>query len=462
MAVFLDSPRRDEALFSLVSQYGDSMCVQRWPAFLITLFGYRASLCPCIAFNLDHVAFQTRDSLGMSGVDVANRLTAYPYLTKFGTRADSLRLLGEMLVLFPGLKSRATLQLLRSRPYLRYCRRCWDQDRLAGHLPYWRRSHQLPGVVTCHEHHSFLYERYVPDGRSAPWPLAEVNSGDKRIDFALSDDSRRNVDAVSVRSASLLTIADATIETSNERLREMARDCGFGRGNWSVAADEILCDLTQFFGAAYLDAVGCSAHSTTENWVAGRLGLRRSSLATLPYVLLDVFLADRVRGQGASQRVLCRNAFAPHDPPHVVDYIARRRGRYFALCQCGFGFTFLNSSCVRSNDIQVHQVGFYFADEARKLHSSGVSLRAIAKELEVSASTVRRLVNGQYGGPDCVSIEAGRARLGQEWRVLVWQTGGAKAASKANTCLVIALTRFVPEQLAGGRGVRGQFRDEGV
>jgi len=83
-----------------------------------------------------------------------------------------------------------------------------------------------------------------------------------------------------------------------------------------------------------------------------------------------------------------------------------------------------------------------------------MSMRAIASRLSVSTSTACRLLQGQYGGPACVSIENCRARLGREWEILKAVTGGAKTASTTNSSLVIALTHSAPEFLDGGRGVR--------
>lgn len=105
-------------------------------------------------------------------------------------------------------------------------------------------------------------------------------------------------------------------------------------------------------------------------------------------------------------------------------------------------------------DVHVDQYGFYYAQKAMRFREAGMSIRAIASQLSVGTSTARRLLQGQYGGPACVSIESCRARLGREWEILKAVTGGAKAAGMTNSCLATALTHSAPEFLDGGRGAR--------
>ena len=452
MAVFLEQPQPDETLFSLVEAYARATGVNRWAAFLHDLFGYRASFCASISFNLDHFASETRDSLGMSGAAIAENLTLYPYLKVFRGDEQAMSLLREMLVLIPGLKSRATLQLIQGSSVVRYCRICWAEDRRDGRRPYWRRAHQLPGVVLCVHHNLFLYERMTSISRCASWPVAgRCEVTDRRIDCDPRGSRRDRLLLVAEKSVSLLHEECERVETSQEALRGRARACGYGKGHWSVAARTISEDVSNFFGTKYLTAIRCPIDST-DSWVAGRLCARRQSPATLPYVLLDVFLsAQSINKPWARPR--CLNRFAPHGESHPMDWLELRQGRYFALCRCGYGISF----CVSGSDMverRVTQYGFYFSKEARRLADGGLSLRKVASVLSVGNTTVRRLVGGDLDGPNCLAIASCRQRLGQEWAVLVQETGGAKAASMVNPALYEALVRFAPEYMAGGRGLR--------
>jgi hypothetical protein len=47
-------------------------------------------------------------------------------------------------------------------PYLRVCEQCMIEDERAFGLPYWHRSHQLPGVFVCYKHECVLEDSVIP------------------------------------------------------------------------------------------------------------------------------------------------------------------------------------------------------------------------------------------------------------------------------------------------------------
>src|SRR5690349_15480144 len=150
MTVYLDELLPDEILFSVVARYVESRHIENFPKFITSLFGKSKERLDQDEFA--HLVVETAAPWGMDVHEIRSRTTLYPFYS----------------ALFPGVCGHdAIRQRIQTtqwsgcvdprRPGIRYCRACWREDEELAVPQYWRRAHQLPGVVTCVWHGDVLF-----------------------------------------------------------------------------------------------------------------------------------------------------------------------------------------------------------------------------------------------------------------------------------------------------------------
>jgi hypothetical protein len=147
----------EEPLYSAVARYGDMMKFGTRAALHRSVFGVR-HVTPSVDLPGLIEAFLSRllPGHGYTAAEIIERHTAVPYYAAFLPQAR-VAPVERMLCTSHGRTAASRLGLARGpiRPldYLRFCETCVEEDRRASHgCAYWRRVHQLPGVVVCPTH----------------------------------------------------------------------------------------------------------------------------------------------------------------------------------------------------------------------------------------------------------------------------------------------------------------------
>lgn len=439
MGIYLDLPYEDEALCSVVSRYALTMEVGRRAEFLRSLFGYQASNGVALAYNLSHVAGETARAWGMSAEQIAHQLTAIDYFCAFMKACDAEHFFTYCLERRASKPIRRFLDGLVLHFGARYCSACWRDDRSRGLTPYWRRSHQLPGVICCIQHGCLL----SVTSQSGLWFDAKCQAPIKPLHFEAEAATRLQVHfRVAQLSADVLIVGQAALLSRDPRAwLRILRDRGYARGKDQIDAQRLCADFGEFFGTAYLDAVGL-APKHYQNWLVGRLYGRQKGLAPLATVLLLVFLELCL--QKRFQRwQMCPNPFASHGPNHEVDFRERIKGVERYACGCGFSFVVRYQDAERT-EIVTTVYGPEYAAGVQRLHGGGVSIVGISRRLGVGESTVRRMLEQVQSYTRCTHSEM-VATLRLQWRELVEQCGSVTLASRTNQALWRRAKRYCPD-----------------
>ncbi len=287
---------------------------------------------------------------------------------------------------------------------LRFCSECLrDMELRYGEL-YWKRSHQLPGVLVCPEHGCALrhgagklddrgrYE-YVPASRLECFtgcPLVQLTGRDG---LALLRDIAR-------RSADLLVYPgeprDFAAWTSHYRLR-------MGRVGLAWSARRMkLAELLASFEEHYGDAMSCIARecegiALTGDWLPSLVRKHRKVAHPLQHILLDAFLDSRDESTGpfGMGPWPCCNPLAPHVGSLTVASVARHRNHGHEVgvfaCSCGYVYTrrFIQGTGVLEPP-RVQNFGPLLDIELRRLVERGSKLRPAARALGIDPKTVAR------------------------------------------------------------------------
>jgi hypothetical protein len=176
---------------------------------------------------------------------------------------------------------------------LRYCSRCHSEAEAHWGELYWRRSHQLPGVLVCPDHdvplcdsgvcpglgcqHEFLaatWETCLEAGRDPPW------ASNKRSMDLLGE--------LAIRSAALLEHTPA--RWSSVELTAQVRQAVIDRGHASPGERVDQRRLREAFDSALAPLRGVLAAVDKPDWLAAIVRKHRHAFHPLHHILFGLFL----------------------------------------------------------------------------------------------------------------------------------------------------------------------------
>lgn len=427
-------------LFSVIARYVQVSPVGDTTRFLRHLMGPPSAVATDRTMQFQHLAAQTDAAWGRTARVIQDELTLAPfYSTVFCP-------IGDPSVSAPNSRCAQWSGFLEpGRPGLRFCRSCWRRDDNLNDPRYWRRSHQLPGVVCCIWHGEIL----CLAGAATARRLLTV---DTRF-----DDARPAV----AGSASEVIAWHAIARLAGQLLRgdcpwagfsnlgvclEYAQRCGYGRGV-SLDLARMSRDLTTRLGRAYMRVMGVARNDSV--WLSRAL-LRptRGALQSVSTLLVAYLLMDSSTRLANSNFAVCPGAKSEHDEDHRVTRKSREDGTPHYFCSCGFSFI-----CQRFNDgdesIVPTQMGPDIAVAAAILASRGYSDLRIAGTLGLEVRDVERQI--QYG----IEVrpwqrQTVRARHLASWVQLVCRLGDANSAFQRDRRLwrqVAPLAEGLPEAM---------------
>lgn len=161
----LPAPYEDELAYCLLARIQSSWSYLDARGVLRQLLGFQAlSLHPFAAPAVARVASMTLRGTDKSAQAFIAGHTLLPYFSAFSSDRELAGLnqglqLGRRHVVSAFL-CRPSLRLSHPRR-LAACRDCMDEDVAKQREPYWRRSHQLPGVSRCWRHGTTLWASTV-------------------------------------------------------------------------------------------------------------------------------------------------------------------------------------------------------------------------------------------------------------------------------------------------------------
>lgn len=442
MATDLNRPEPDEPLFGAITRYTDELNVQDWPSFLINLFGYRAHFSPALAYNLSRVADSTAATWGASPGQIAEQHTLFPFYAAFVSRKQAELMLASLFVRSPRALPRFMLKLIQQQKFVRCCDACLLEDQEGGHPLHFRRMHQLPGMAVCPRHCIWLRNLGYGSSSVTPWPgIREARAAGQIVSLEVTPDQLGNLKRVACAAQYLL---EARVTVDAEKLRQSCwralHDAGFAHGRDALSIRGVVEEFIAFYGSNYLRMIKLHPDSH-QNWIAARLTGRQNASCALPNVLLGVFCGALVTSNAEEGWPCCPNRFASHGPGHRVEIRERHNDKYYARCRCGYAFTYRNVIDGEPADVIATVYGPDYVDAAQLLFSSGHSVAAIARELQISETTARRMVYEKVHDA-LPSRNESAVQLSSRWQRAAQQYGAVRATAVMEPGLWKAMRRY--------------------
>lgn len=356
-------PYSDETLYSWIARYRTRVRHPSIQSLMEDLFGSpRVAASTDFAYGIDHLAARLRPCLSLSGADLVNNHTLFPFYAPFlGARqADIL-----LEVIENGLpKRRPPFNPRRGSvkvpEFLRFCPECATEERNMYGECYWHRLHQVPGIEVCERHEVWLESTSSPArslGAWHPFSLAQdtVPTAEGRL-LSTHEPGRSVLLQLAHDAASLLQQPFFSADPSAlwKRYRFVLREQGLCSFRGKVAITELLRRFHRLYPETMLARLG----GTSDRLASGRgiLQLARKPKGGLPpvYHLLMMQLLGKTAEQFfaipaeandfGSGPWPCLNPVARHYldrviPTHSVA-IQKDGGRPVATftCQCGFHY----------------------------------------------------------------------------------------------------------------------------
>ncbi|MCP3776685.1 TnsD family transposase [Paenibacillus sp. MZ04-78.2] len=144
----------DELLYSTLARYHLYVGNHSRKATMADLYnGSVFSAVTLLPAHLGQISHLMREN--MTPLELMQSHTLFPYFSTFLSEERS-QLVASAMTGDLGRAINARLGLIASSikmpQYLRFCMQCLFEDEMTYGLPYWHRSHQLPGVFICYKH----------------------------------------------------------------------------------------------------------------------------------------------------------------------------------------------------------------------------------------------------------------------------------------------------------------------
>ncbi|MHB9835084.1 TniQ family protein [Paraburkholderia terrae] len=396
MAIFLSEPLLDEPLSCVVGRYVREMQAAE-TTVLNHVFG-KTTYVLSLGSNLNHVARETKDCWGLSALEIAERMTCFPYYAALCDEAQVDRLRAS--ILSSGTRNNRLRSDSQSGPRMvRFCKECFADDLRNGERRHWRRVHQLRGVCICPWHECILWQMEI--GRAIYKTPEDISDSPiARLDLGISRENWSACLEVARVSYGLLTSRITVYpDTFWEHCQQIWRGRIF-RNIRLTNSENLHAALESFFGREYLS--WCKASSNrVKSFATKAPAFWIVLMAVACNAFQDSPFDDSLRlwygKNGARTRtnqpaVFCVNRCAGHGPHHVVDYVRFHADLYHAQCSCGIRFVFRSYEGQVPREVRVSRYGLPTLAYLRHLMAQGKTLSDLAEVVGTSRSRVQHFI----------------------------------------------------------------------
>lgn len=424
MIGYFPPPYPDEILYSVCARYSDIVQYTNKRDVCFELFGStNATAVVDFPKNLAHLAQILPKNNCFSIEQIINNHTLIPYYQPFLPihRLNSIKLdLENGGISSFHFQTGKAASRVKSSIFLRFCPRCSREDLKKRNETYWRRLHQLDGVIVCHKHRTYLEESDIK--MYCPSTNFEFFSANKSVlkttkTRLLGNSSNDSLLLkISELSEQLLNLKFDSI--GNDKLKEnylnLLLKNNFASYSFNIYANKFEKSFLDFFSVNFLTKLGCNltqtGNNSKSNWIFNLV--RKGGTAVqhpLHHILMMIFLdcdfdyffnnANKLDFFGKPPW-RCLNPAAEHYKQFVVEDfflgLRCRNGKPVGIFKCYCGFEFARSGPdIRYEDKfridKIINFGVVWETKLKELwNSPNLNLSEISRRLNVDSLTIKR------------------------------------------------------------------------
>jgi hypothetical protein len=407
MLAYFPETYPDELLYSVLARYHRHVSPGGAKQNLEDLFGSR-SIRAAVGLQQGLGALSARipPGRGLTAERLARGFTLFPYLTAFQPLGVAQAVLSALTnggtADWVHVRLGLAASMVRAPSALRYCPACRaEMPATRGEL-WWRRAHQLPGVLVCPDHGAALADSRVVRGFGGQHDFVaadEETCPTGRATPAWADDPRKMALLSDIAYASVALLETPPAPDGFAELAEHYRQAlaahGFGKGNHRIAQERLAPAFNAIFGPIFGILPAVDPAATGDDWLVAMTRKHRKAFHPLRHILLRLFLdATPVKAPTApfgDGPWPCRNPLAGHRGRRLIRHVETHReggeiiGRF--ACSCGYVYSLAAGD---NRKPRILDLGPLFRDGLRRLVAEGAGLRAAARALHVDPGTVQR------------------------------------------------------------------------
>jgi len=343
--------------------------------------------------------------------------TLFPYYTAFLSTARTEEFIAAMKSDFGG-DIHAKLGIMASPistpKFLRFCPDCNKEDINNYGENYWHRLHQLPGVIFCPNHITLLQNSKVSTYRYNKHEYiasdktnciigiqnSDINSSDiqKHIDFALEIEWLFN---------NYKLLKDK--EDFQSKYVEALKTKGLATPKGRVYQKDFIKSFVQYYGTSFLLSIQSNVdYDFADNWLSNIVRKHRKAFHPIRHLLIIRYLYGSLKnfpsnslnyrpfGQGPWP---CLNAAAKHYLKEIINEVNITQCSDTKLpvgtfdCSCGFIYSRRGPDSNKEDSYHIGRIksfGLEWENELRRVIDENLSLREIARKLNVDPKTVKK------------------------------------------------------------------------
>ncbi len=285
---------------------------------------------------------------------------------------------------------------------LRFCPQCLREMCATWGSAHWRRDHQLPSVLLCPDHGIVLRDSMIDLAVSNRHRYSAANSdtcpeASSHVTGPINAADQQTLLRLARASAALLDGGNCpdSLDDLTRFYRGELRNKGLMRSRKQADQARLGREFADRFGPILLrfPALACDGRLRGD-WLAALTRRQRKICHPMEHLMLrDLLLArNREAMPWGEAPWSCRNPLAEHRGQHVVTNLRtyRNKGTLVAVftCGCGYRFTRTLSTGGILGAPRFRDYGPLLHDELTKLIAQRLSLRAVARRLEIDPKTV--------------------------------------------------------------------------
>ena len=430
MICYLPYPYPDELLYSVIARYLTHMGPINSKIAIASIFGHVSKGHVDLPYSLSEVSNRTWSTWGLSGDQIIDLLTLFPFFAQYipKDRIEKCRL---SLLSDKGVGVHARLGVSSHRQvgmaiHLRFCKACRDNDISKYQETYWRRSHQLPGVLVCPEHGELLINtKALMTPIEAPYyvdaTIVTEEPGQKEQDFV---NEKEALIALLIARRCQKMLQGPINEWSADNVlllyRRAAFEKGFVEGLISLSQEKLELAFVSYFGENFLARVGCEVQLGRNTlWFRNIFRRFAKTYEPIKHVLIQIFLENvpkevSIPHQLGFGPMKCPNPYCSKRntlPVTNIKIYKRSEANHpvaTAKCSCcEYAFTFNQTKDTDPTFPIVSQVRRYgplFKAEVQKLQINGLCLKEIGTKLGLHRQIIKRILN-ENPNPSKVNID---------------------------------------------------------
>ncbi|WP_157657376.1 TnsD family Tn7-like transposition protein [Burkholderia ubonensis] len=446
MAVALFPLCDDETLDSNIGRYAKFFRLKSTRWLRGQLFGYVGKPGIKLPNSISRLAEQTEDYWGLSAEEIVKEHTEYWYATRVASSAMRDEILRTMLQPpEPGSLGRLSAYRMRGDRItgLRYCEECLAQWRANGTEPYWKVSHQLPGVYFCEVHMVALkvVAQSIEEINLDPTVVRRNGALDLTIIQSTSQSERAAAMDV-VRLSVERTVPNEDIPLM-QKYYDLLRHGGFLRPDSTINRNTLVYEWLDYYGSEYCFLAGINSRRILAwSFNIGWRARRDHYVYPFMYVAAESFLRNRLSSRGsflpAPRRKLipvkggesilpcldlppCAGVLHEDNDSCTVSGHLIRSGGWKVVCSCGISYRVLDVFPGEAVEMAPFAYGSRYRKGFDELLARGLSPKKAARELHISNTTGMSWAHGgKSQGHESISVSISEIKkMRAEWRHLV-------------------------------------------